>query len=112
VQSVKIVSTKDLFKVKQKLKGKLLKYLNAKNIGVLISTKPGQFYLNLAKKLKKENIYFFVDNTFDFKHLEDYNFIDAWVNTACPRIGQDDELPVINIKEALDPDKYLEILGK
>jgi len=29
-------------------------------------------------------------DTINFDALEDFPFVDVWVNTACPRIGWDD----------------------
>jgi len=85
---------------------------------ILVTIKPGQQYFTLAKKLKEKleeqgkKAYVFVDNTFDLNTLENYPFIKAWVNTACPRIGTDDivniEQPMINLKDAFDPVKALE----
>ncbi|MBI2548113.1 diphthamide synthesis protein [Candidatus Woesearchaeota archaeon] len=99
----------------------LKKFLAAQTIGVLISLKPGQQYLPLAKRLKEnleqegKKVYLFLDNTFVFQHCENYPFIDCWVNTACPRIGMDDittlPVPLVNIREALDPIPALEGLS-
>lgn len=95
-------------------------FLNASKIGILVTLKPGQQHLsialNLKQKLEKEGkkAYIFLDNTFDFSHFENYPFIDAWVNSACPRIGTDDIVnlnqTLINIKEAFDPIKELDSL--
>jgi len=76
----------------------------ADNVGVLVSTKSGQQYLKNALLLKrsKKNIYIFVDNTFNYAEMENFPFIDVWVNTACPRIGDDETpKPLININDAL-----------
>jgi len=103
----------------KKYKANLMKFLNAKTIGVLISTKPGQSYLNLALKLKKQSdkhIILFVDDTFNYNHMENFPFVDVWVNTACPRIGFDDVTsmprPLINITDAFDPGKALARIEK
>ncbi len=101
----------------KKIKANLIKFTLSKNIGILVSVKFGQEHLEKAIKLKEKlksegkDSYIFLDNTFDFNKIEDYNFIDCWVNSACPRIGQEDcvNLPkaIINIKEAFDVNKYL-----
>ncbi len=69
-------------------------FLMSKKIGVLISTKPGQSYfkqaLKLKTKYKDKEFYYIVMNTINFDSLEDFPFIEVWVNTACPRIGWDD----------------------
>ena len=69
--------------------------------------------LMLEKKFSDKKIYFFVDDTVSLNQLENFNFIDMWINTACPRIAIDDaewfSRGVINLNDA-----YLvkEILGK
>lgn len=97
-------------------------YINAETIGILVTIKPGQQYLQAAKKLKdkleKENkkAYIFIEDTIDINQLENYPFIKAWVNTACPRIGTDDivniQQPMINLRESGNPIKALEDLEK
>lgn len=116
----KILTKKDIEKNIQKIKTNIKKFISAEKIGILVSTKPGQQQLKLAKilkeKLKKEDkkAFIFIDNNFKLSNLENFNFIECWVNTACPRIGTDDILniskPVINIKEAFNPAKALESL--
>lgn len=115
-----ILTEKDINEQVQKLKRNLRLFINAKNIGILMTTKPGQQYFNAAKKLKehllKENkkAYIFIDDTINLNELENYPFIDAWVNTACPRIGSDDLVNtnkvLINLREALNVRKALEDL--
>jgi 2-(3-amino-3-carboxypropyl)histidine synthase len=69
-------------------------FLLKKHIGVIVSTKNGQSYLSQAMKLKDKypdkKFYFIAFDTIDFSALEDFNFVEVWVNTACPRIGWDD----------------------
>ncbi|MEK6916454.1 MAG: diphthamide synthesis protein [Nanoarchaeota archaeon] len=69
-------------------------FLMKDNIGVLVSTKSGQSYFNQALKLKEKyadkEFYYIAFDTIEFDKLEDFPFIDVWVNTACPRIGWDD----------------------
>lgn len=101
-----------------KIKSNLLKYILSKKIGILVSIKSGQERLSDAIKLKVQlekegkTAYIFLDDTFNFSKIEDFNFIDSWVNTACPRIAQDDCIniikPIINIKEAQNINYYLE----
>lgn len=93
----------------KKYNASLAKFLMAENVGVLITIKPGQQQFRVSKKLKEvfpdKNIYFFAEDTIDYTHLEDFNFIQSWVNSACPRIGFDDavNLPIgmINITDAI-----------
>ncbi|MEM2916678.1 MAG: diphthamide synthesis protein [Candidatus Woesearchaeota archaeon] len=82
-------------------KGAVLRFLNAKSVGIIVSTKPGQKNLQRALQLKKKgdkDYYIFVCDTFDFKYLEDFNFIDCWVNTACPRLD-DQKAGIVSIND-------------
>ena len=80
----------------RKSKGKVLSSLGARNFGVLVSTKNGQFHIELAKSLKKRiedaglTAAILVSNTFDFESLSNMLEFDAFVNTACPRLALDD----------------------
>lgn len=82
-------------KVEMRKKGNLIKFYSGKNIGVLISTKPGQNYLKqalmLKKKFQEKRFYFLIFDNIEFNQLENFNFIDCFVNTACPRIGLEDQ---------------------
>ncbi len=120
VNEIKELTKKDIEEQIKKIKANLRKFLNAEKIGILVTIKPGQQYFNLAIKLKEhltkqgKKSYIFIDNTFDLNSLENYSFIQCWVNTACPRIGTDDIANItqamINIREAFDPVKTLENL--
>lgn len=108
----------DDIKIKlRRYRGALLKFLSAKNIGVIITVKPGQEHLKpsffLEKRFPDKKFYYFIDNTISFSQLENFPFIEVWVNTACPRISFDDQEQfrkgVINLNDALRAE---EILGK
>jgi len=92
------ISEKDLELYEKKNKASYLKFLNAENVGILISTKPGQENLqralNLKKKLKK-NSYLFISNAIDIHEFENFG-LDCWVNTACPRLDMDSSIININ----------------
>lgn len=104
--------------IKMKLRryrGALLKFLTAKNVGVIITVKPGQEHLRpsffLEKKFPDKKFYYFIDDTVSFSQLENFPFIDVWVNTACPRIGFDDQEQfrkgVINLNDARQAEETL-----
>tara|TARA_Y100000310_G_C20611278_1_gene778134 strand:+ start:39 stop:746 length:708 start_codon:yes stop_codon:yes gene_type:complete len=107
---------KDIIQKNQiKYKSNIMNFLKANKIGILVSTKPGQQYLKSALTLKEKldkQTYIFIEDTFSFQNMENFPFIDVWVNTACPRIGFDDSpnlpKPLININDALNPEKALE----
>lgn len=96
------VSDNEIEKYKKRRKGAYLKFLTAENIGILVSTKTGQNQLKkaleLKKRLKDKNCYIFTADTIDLNELENFPFIEAWVNTACPRIAED-KVGLINIEE-------------
>ncbi|MCL5679970.1 MAG: diphthamide biosynthesis enzyme Dph2 [Candidatus Marsarchaeota archaeon] len=77
-------------------KGKVLASLEARSIGIMVSTKNGQHNLKLAGILKKKieesglSAGIIVSNTFDFDSINNMMEFDAFVNTACPRIAIDD----------------------
>ena len=76
-------------------KGAMLTFLHADTVGVLTTTKSGQKDLKAITHLRekypeKEFIHFLV-NTVDWEGLNDFPFVDVWVNTGCPRIGLDDQ---------------------
>lgn len=68
---------------------------DAKCYGILLSTKPGQYYFNavkqikeLAKKNGKDAVVLLCD-TVDPNSLLDFQGVDCYINTACPRIVED-----------------------
>jgi 2-(3-amino-3-carboxypropyl)histidine synthase len=99
----------DKEKMEKRKKGAYMKYLAADSVGILVSTKPGQERLKEAFELKKnllnkgKKAYILISNTLDFSQLENFNFVDCFVNTMCPRIGADDRArfskPIINYKD-------------
>ncbi|MBU4283524.1 MAG: diphthamide synthesis protein, partial [Nanoarchaeota archaeon] len=78
--------------------GALIKFLSSKEIGVILTTKPGQEQLKeafeLKNKFKDKNFYFLIFDTIDFNQLENFPFIECFVNTACPRIALDDSIKI------------------
>ncbi len=110
-ETLVIIDEKDIEKTKKKIKGAILKFLTADEIGVIITTKPGQNRLKDAEKLKQKieakgkTCYFFLCDNVDFSQLENFPFVEVWVNTACPRIAIDEyekfNKPVVNIDDVI-----------
>ncbi len=79
----------------KKRKAAYAKFLESSEIGILVSLKPGQNNfkkaVELKKQLKGKNCCIFVFDTLDFSQLENFPFIQCWVNTACNRILDDYE---------------------
>lgn len=104
-----VMTKKDVAPVLKRYQGALAKFHAAKTIGVLVSLKPGQQAylpsLKLQEKYPSKRFYYFVDNNLSFDQLENFNFIDVWVNTACPRIALDDQEQfrkgVVNLRDVL-----------
>jgi 2-(3-amino-3-carboxypropyl)histidine synthase len=95
----KILEKEEVEKVERQQRGALLKFLSSKEIGIIVSTKPGQEKLKkafeLKKKLKDKNCYVFLADTIDANEFENFPFIECWVNTACPRFA-DEKRGVVN----------------
>ncbi|MCW1300042.1 MAG: diphthamide biosynthesis enzyme Dph2 [Candidatus Parvarchaeota archaeon] len=108
-KEVSKISRKEIEKFKRKNEENIRKFKNAKRIGILVSTKPGQENLKIALDIKKEieknnrKAFIFIFDTLIPEELMNFTEIDAWVNTACPRIGIDDaerfDKPVINVED-------------
>ncbi|KYK26817.1 hypothetical protein AYK26_04490 [Euryarchaeota archaeon SM23-78] len=98
---------KDVKDMKKKQKGAMLKFMSSKEIGVLVSIKPGQYNIKKAHELEKKfpdkNFYLLIFDTLDFAELENFPFVECFVNTACPRISYDEydkiSKPVINVDD-------------
>lgn len=106
----RIYTREDVKPILKRLKGLYAKFVSSENIGILVSTKYGQnkqrFIERLKQRFPEKRWYVFADNTFDFSSLQDFPFIDLFVNTACERIGLDDmtsqEIPVLNAEDLID----------
>lgn len=99
------ISENEINSLKNKRKTTLLKFLNANNIGILVSTKPGQENLEIAIKLKQKlekkgkQAFIFLSNNIDTSQFENFN-IDSWVNTACQGLSYDNP-NIINYTELM-----------
>jgi len=110
-----LVSVENIKTILRKYRGSLMKFLSAETVGVISTIKPGQEQfkpaLLLEKKYLDKKFYYFIDNDISFHQLENFPFINVWVNTACPRVGFDDQEKfakgVINLNDALMAEKIL-----
>jgi 2-(3-amino-3-carboxypropyl)histidine synthase len=96
----------DRDRLKKLRKGAITKAFSCKKFAVLLSTKPGQFNLPQAlwarKELKKRgyDCVILVANEFDPMAIGNFMAFDCLINTACPRIADDQEKfgkPLLNI---------------
>ena len=110
--SFKEINKEEINQILKQRKAGLIKFLSSKNIAVLVSVKPGQSRIDDAIRFKKKyetiknrkyrkNIYLFIGNTYNFDSLEDFPFVDCFVNSMCKRIAYDDSIrlpkPVVDI---------------
>ena len=97
----KKLDKKDVEKLKMKRKAQLIKFYSSQDIGILVSTKPGQNGLSNARELQKrfsdKNFYLLLFDNIDYSQLDNFNFIETWVNSACPRIEED--IKILNIED-------------
>jgi len=98
------ITKEDIENLEKKERIGLTNFLKEKNVGVLISTKPGQnrlkTALELKKKIKDKDFYFFLANDINTKEFENFG-LSAWINSACPRMNFD-ESPMINLNSVLE----------
>ena len=104
----------DMKKIKEKfLKQKYVAQASAKDsqkFGILVSVKPGQMKLDLAKKIKKnleskgKKAYILIFNEIKPEKLEGLD-LDCYINTACPRIAIDNRTDYK--KPILNPDELI-----
>lgn len=112
-----LLGFEDIKHILKRYQAALMKFITAKTVGVIVTIKPGQEQLKpaflLEQKFPGKQYYYFIDNVVSFDQLENFNFIDVWVNTTCPRVGFDDQEKfvkgVINLNDAL---RVNDILGK
>ena len=98
------VEKEDIEKYKKKKRISLTKYFSSEKIGILVSIKSGQENMKKALELKEKGdkeYYIFGFETLSPIELENFPFIECWVNTACPRI-QDGKSGIVNINDVLE----------
>ncbi|MBW3015724.1 2-(3-amino-3-carboxypropyl)histidine synthase subunit [Candidatus Woesearchaeota archaeon] len=106
-ESFNKITQEDIQKLKQRQKAALAKFYSASNIGIIVTTKPGQEHLKKAIVLKnkleqkQKNCFIFITDTINLNELENFPFIESWVNTACPRIAYDDAVSMVTLDDSL-----------
>ena len=118
-KSMTLVDQKEIQTILGRYKASLVKFLSSRTIGVISTIKPGQEYLKQSFMLEKhypdKKFFYFIDDTLSFNQLENFPFIEVWINTACPRIGIDDQKQfqkgVINLSDALRASEILSTMG-
>ena len=104
-KKVELMERDRIEKVLKQRKGQYIKFLSSENIGVLISKKSGQAQVQvlldriLGTKKEGKNFYFFIVDTLNLNDLENFPFVESWLNTMCPRIEED--LKLLNIEDLI-----------
>ena len=89
-ETIEILPQEIIDEYEDTIRKQLTAFLFAKKVGILVSVKNGQHQIQKAKELaaRKDKEYFlFAVDTLEYHRLEDFNFINIWVNTACNRIS-------------------------
>ena len=94
--AVQRISEKDIRKMQLQQQARIAKFNEAKTVGILVTTKPGQNEVqakaaDLKKGMEKQGkqAFVFMAETFSPQELENFPQVEVWVNTACPRIVDD-----------------------
>ena len=103
--SVKLFND-EIERLKKRRKGAIAKALSCRRFGIMVSTKVGQFNLVHAKWAKKElegrgfECAILAANELEPITLNNFMSFDCFINTACPRMVDDQEefgRPILNI---------------
>lgn len=90
----------------KKIKGKQMKYLNSKNIGILVSNKKGQRSygaFKIRERIEKsgKKVYVFFGDSLSINEFDNFPDIDIWVNTACFGLAMDNN-KIVNLSDILE----------
>ncbi|MBN2121722.1 diphthamide biosynthesis enzyme Dph2 [Candidatus Micrarchaeota archaeon] len=105
----------EIEKIGKRRRGAMLRALECERFAILLSTKPGQFALNLAQEAKRKlegeglTAQILVSNEFNPLSIANFREFECIINTACVRLAEDAEMfggPILN---ASDLDEFLEL---
>jgi len=99
------ISDEEKVKWEKKNRGRISRAIGAEIFGILISTKSGQFNLRGGLSIKKniekigKKAFLFAGEQINPENVLPFK-VDAWINTACPRIVDDFfDRPILNPDE-------------
>jgi len=106
---IEMLSEKQIRKWQLQQQARIVKAKEANVYGILVTQKPGQNEMqakayDLKKKFEAQGkrAYVFISDTINTNDLLNFPQIECWVNTACPRMVDDQELynkPIVNASE-------------
>jgi 2-(3-amino-3-carboxypropyl)histidine synthase len=113
-ENIGMIDRQEIERRKKKREAGIKTFYMVNKVGVLLSTKSGQKDTIAVQRLREQypdkTFYTFLGNTLDLGELENFPFVDVWLNTACPRIGYDDiyktEKPLINAEDVLKEHRF------
>ncbi|MCS7184661.1 MAG: 2-(3-amino-3-carboxypropyl)histidine synthase subunit, partial [bacterium] len=104
----------DAIKIKRRLIFNFYKAVDAKNLGIIIGLKEGQFNMAAALKLYEElkllgkKVYLIAMKNISNDKLNTFFNIDVFIETACPRISEDCfDKPVLSLQYGFKLVEYL-----
>ncbi|MFW9916251.1 MAG: diphthamide biosynthesis enzyme Dph2 [Candidatus Thorarchaeota archaeon] len=114
MEKLEILDESDLRKFYRKRYAAVHKIRTANKVGILVSTKTGQYNHKLMQQARKwlitqgKTFLVVLVSTALPHHLSNFQ-VDGWISTLCPRVALDDaeqyQRPIINLEE-LDWDEY------
>ncbi|MFQ5980591.1 MAG: diphthamide biosynthesis enzyme Dph2 [Candidatus Heimdallarchaeota archaeon] len=115
LRRVEILDANDLQKFYRKRYAAVNKIIEAEKVGILVSTKTGQYNEKLVQQAQKwledhgKSFLIVLVSTVLPQHLTNFH-VDGWISTLCPRVALDDAeqyfSPIINLDE-LHWDNYV-----
>lgn len=104
----RILPHSEVATIKKREKAALARFLHSDRIGMLITVKPGQMGVqahlkqiySLEDRFPEKKFHYLAFDTLDFSQLENFPFIQCFVNTACTRLIDDHAKfpkPMVNI---------------
>jgi len=88
------VEESEIRELKKNKQGNISKFLSAERVGIIFSTKPGQYNSKeeiiekLIKNYPEKRFFSFISNNINTAEFENFK-IDFWLNTACPGLTND-----------------------
>jgi diphthamide biosynthesis enzyme Dph1/Dph2-like protein len=105
--SSRLIGKKDIEAIEKKKSAALSKFFSLNEIGILVSTKPGQEKLKEAEKLKEKilekypqkKVFIFISDSINMHEFQNFD-INIFINTACPGLALD-SAKILNIDDIL-----------
>jgi 2-(3-amino-3-carboxypropyl)histidine synthase len=88
------VEESEIKELKKNKQGSISKFFSAERVGIIFSTKPGQYNSKeeiiekLIKNYPEKRFFSFISNNINTAEFENFK-IDFWLNTACPGLTND-----------------------